>query len=165
MRRKTHDTIRRVTLDVDARKQFNTAVSAMMVLVNDLYTFTDQQEQAPSAQAGAVAREAIEALIVMMSPFAPHTAEELWEQYGQRGTLASALWPAFDPEAAKAEEIVVPVQVNGKVRSRITASPDASDTELETLALADPAVQAHTAGKTIKKVVVARGRLVSVVAA
>jgi leucyl-tRNA synthetase len=164
MRRKTHDTIRRVTFDVDARKQFNTAESAMMELVNDLYAFTDKQEELPSPQAGAVAREALEALIVMMSPFAPHTAEELWEQYGHGKTLSHAVWPIYDAEVARAEQVTIPVQVNGKVRSRVTASPDASDSELETLALADPAIQAHTAGKTIRRVVVAKGRLVSVVA-
>jgi leucyl-tRNA synthetase len=165
LRRKTHDTIRRVTIDLDSRKQFNTAVSAMMELVNDLYAFTERQEEQPAPQAAAVAREAIEALIVMLSPFAPHTAEELWEQYGHAGGLQRAVWPTYDPEIAKAEEIVIPVQVNGKVRSRLTVSPAASDSELESLALADPAVKVHTAGKTIKKVVIAKGRLVSVVVA
>ncbi len=163
LRRKTHDTIRRVTQDLDARKQFNTAVSAMMVLVNDLYAFTDKR--GPSPQAAAVAREAIESVIVMLSPFAPHTAEELWEQYGHVETLQEARWPLYDADVARAEEIVIPVQVNGKVRSRLTVSPAASDAELEGLALADPAVKAHIAGKTVRKVVIARGRLVSVVAA
>ncbi len=163
MRRKTHDTIRRVTADIDARKQMNTAVSAMMELVNDLYLFTDAQRGAATAQGAAVAREAIEALVVLVSPFAPHTAEEIWERYGHTGTLAAARWPAVDDAAARAESIVVPVQVNGKVRGRIEVSPDASDAELERLALADPGVQPHLAGKTVKKVVVAKGRLVSVV--
>jgi leucyl-tRNA synthetase len=163
LRRKTHDTIRRVTVDLDVRKQFNTAVSAMMELVNDLYAFTDKPTAKSSPQAGAVAREAIESLIVMLSPFAPHTAEELWEQYGHRRELINATWPTYDAEAARAEEIVIPVQVNGKVRSRLSVSPSATDAELEGLALADPAVQAHIAGKSVKKVVVAKGRLVSVV--
>ena len=165
LRRKTHDTIRRVTGDLDVRKQFNTAVSAMMELVNDLYVFTEKQEHQPSPDGAAVAREAIEALIVMLSPFAPHTAEELWEAYGHQESLSRAAWPVYDAEAAKAEEIVIPVQVNGKVRSRLTVSPALPDGELEALALADPAVRAHIAGKTVKKVVIARGRLVNVVAA
>ncbi len=162
LRRKTHDTIRRVTLDVDVRKQFNTAISAMMELVNDLYTFTKRQESEPSQQAAVVAREAIEALIVMVSPFAPHTAEELWEQFGHRGGLSATSWPVFDADAAKAEEVVIPVQVNGKVRSRLTVAPHVEDDELERLALADPAVQPYTRGKTVKKVIVAKGRLVSI---
>jgi len=163
LRRKTHETIRRVTGDIDGRKQMNTAVSAMMELVNDLYLFTDAQRTAPTAQGPAVARESIESLVLLLSPFAPHTAEEIWEQYGHEGGLSAARWPLADEAAAKAESIVVPVQVNGKVRGRISASPDASEVELERLALADPAVVPHLAGKTVKKVVVAKGRLVSVV--
>jgi leucyl-tRNA synthetase len=163
LRRKTHDTIRRVTGDIDTRKQMNTAVSAMMELVNDLYLFTDAQREQPSPQGAAVAREAVETLIVLVSPFAPHTAEELWEAYGHAGGLSRAVWPAVDEAAARAESVVVPVQVNGKVRGRLTVDPDTSEAELERLALADPAIQPYLAGKTVKKVVVARGRLVSVV--
>jgi len=89
--------------------------------------------------------------------------EELWEMLGYREGLMKATWPDFDAEAAKAEAIVVPVQVNGKVRSRLTVPAEASEKELERLALADPAVIAHLAGKQVKKVVVAKGRLVSLV--
>jgi leucyl-tRNA synthetase len=163
IRRKTHDTIRRVSVDVDVRKQFNTAISAMMELVNDLYAFTKAQESDPTPGGPLVAREAVEALIVMLSPFAPHTAEELWEQYGHTATLSGARWPDYDPEAAKAEEIVIPVQVNGKVRARVTVPPDVSDADLERTALADPALQPYTRDKTVRKVVIAKGRLVSVV--
>jgi leucyl-tRNA synthetase len=165
LRRKTHDTIRRVSTDLDARKQFNTAISAMMELVNDLYAFTDKHREQPSPQATAVAREAIESLILMLSPFAPHTADELWEQYGHTGGIIKAQWPAFDAEAAKAEEIEIPLQVNGKVRSRLRVPPAIEDAELERLALADVAVQPYIAGKTVKKVVIAKGRLVSIVVA
>jgi leucyl-tRNA synthetase len=163
IRRKTHDTIRRVSLDVDVRKQFNTAISAMMELVNDLYAFTRQQESEATPQAAPVVKEALDALVVMLSPFAPHTAEELWEQSGHAGTLATATWPQYDEEAARAEAVVIPVQVNGKVRTRLTVSPDATDDELERLALADAAVQPYTQGKMVRKVVIAKGRLVSVV--
>ena len=163
MRRKTHDTIRRVTQDIDVRQQMNTAVSAMMELVNELYLFTDKGERSP--QAAKVAREAIEALIVMLSPFSPHTMEELWQMYGHAEGLAGASWPAFDATVAKAEELEIPVQVNGKLRGRVTVAPDIDDQALEALALADPHVQAHIAGKTIRKVVIAKGRLVSVVVA
>jgi leucyl-tRNA synthetase len=161
IRRKTHDTIRRVTIDIEQRQQLNTAVSAMMELVNDLYTFGDAGAAPP--QSVAVVREAIEALIRMLSPFAPHMCEELWEMIGHRDGLMKAVWPEFDAEVAKAEEIVIPVQVNGKVRSRLTVPAESSEKELEQLALADPAVMAHLAGKQVKKVVVAKGRLVSLV--
>jgi leucyl-tRNA synthetase len=161
IRRKTHDTIRRVTVDIEQRQQLNTAVSAMMELVNDLYAFGEADGARP--QSVAVVREAVEALVRMLSPFAPHTCEELWEMLGHRDGLTMARWPEFDADVAKAEEIVVPVQVNGKVRSRLTVPAEASEKELETLALADPAVIAYLAGKQVKKVVVAKGRLVSLV--
>ena len=161
LRRKTHDTIKRVTVDIDQRQQMNTAVSAMMELVNELYAFTDKGQR--SAQAGKVAREAIESLIVMLSPFAPHTMEELWQNYGHADGLAAAQWPSFDADVAKAEELEIPVQVNGKLRGVITVSPSATDAELEKAALAEPHVQAHIAGKTVRKVVVVKSRLVSIV--
>jgi leucyl-tRNA synthetase len=180
LRRKTHDTIRRVTIDIEQRQQLNTAVSALMELVNDLYAFSEHTVTGPPgrarpdedvAHAGeterteaiCVVREAVAALVRMLAPFAPHTAEELWERLDIEGGLSAAEWPAFNADVAKAEEIVVPVQVNGKVRSRLTVAAEASEAELERLALADPAVQSYTNGKTVKKVVVAKGRLVSVV--
>jgi leucyl-tRNA synthetase len=111
----------------------------------------------------AVVREAVDALVLMISPFAPHTAEELWHLLGQPEGLSKASWPAFDPEVAKADELVVPVQINGKVRARLTVPAGLSDDELRERALADVGVQAHTNGKTVRKVVVAKGPLVSLV--
>ena len=176
LRRKTHDTIRRVTADIDERQHLNTAVSALMELVNEAYAFSDQSASGSPAHRGggavataervetlAVMREAVAALVRMLAPFAPHTAEELWERLGHPGGLAVAEWPAFDAGAARHEEIVVPVQVNGKLRGRITVPVDASEDEIRERALADAGVQAHTAGKTVRKVIVARGKLVSVV--
>ncbi|MBI2186066.1 MAG: leucine--tRNA ligase, partial [Acidobacteria bacterium] len=179
VRRKTHETIRRVTVDIEDRQQLNTAVSAMMELVNELYAFSDHTATgAPGRRADedvervgvmerretiCVVREAVEALVRMLAPFAPHTAEEMWQRLDHATNLSVATWPTYDVEVAKAEEIVVPVQINGKVRSRLTVPAEASEQELERLALADPAVQTYTSGKTVKKVVVARGRLVSLV--
>jgi leucyl-tRNA synthetase len=133
----------------------------MMELVNELYAYTEKGER--TAQSGKVAREAIESLIVMLSPFAPHTAEEMWHMLDHPEDLSHARWPAVDPEIAKADEVVVPVQVNGKVRARLTVRAGLSDDELRDAALADGGVRTHTAGKTIRKVVVAKGPLVSVV--
>jgi leucyl-tRNA synthetase len=162
VRRKTHDTIRRVTGDIEQRQQLNTAVSAMMELVNELYTFAAAADAArPETQ--LVMREAVEALVRMLSPFAPHTCEELWEQLGHTDGLIHVAWPEFDAAVAKADEVVIPVQVNGKVRGRLHVAADAGEPELEKAALADPAVAAYTAGKTVVKVVVAKGRLVSIV--
>ena len=107
--------------------------------------------------------ESIEALVLMLSPFAPHMAEELWELLGHADGVVAAGWPAFDPAVAAEEAIVVPVQVNGKVRGRVSVPAGADEAALEAVALAEPNVQVHTAGKTIVKVVVAKGRLVSIV--
>jgi leucyl-tRNA synthetase len=178
MRRKTHDTIRRVTTDLDPRVHLNTAVSGLMELVNELYAFCARTEclrigqhagAAPEVgsveRAGTIAvlKEAIEALVLMISPFAPHMAEELWEMLGHTDGVVAAGWPGFSEEVARAAEIVVPVQVNGKLRARITVPADVSEDRLRELALADPAVIKHLEGKTVKKVVVAGGRLVSIV--
>jgi leucyl-tRNA synthetase len=173
LRRRTHETIRRATVDIVERQQLNTAVSAMMELVNDLYAFSDQSAAgAPGsresagvpvdAETASVVREALEALVRVLAPFAPHTCEELWARLGHADGLQAATWPVFDAEAAKADEIVVPVQVNGKVRARLTVAADASEQVLEALALADPQVAPHVAGRTVAKVVVAKGRLVSI---
>jgi len=175
LRRKTHDTIRRVTSDIEERMHLNTAVSSLMELVNELYSFSEatvhgapRGSEAPAGRVErsetiAVLREAIDALVLMISPFAPHTAEEMWHMLGHVDGLVKASWPSFDPEVAKAQEVVVPVQVNGKVRARITAPADASDDRLRELGLADPAVRGYTDGKKILKVVIGKGPLVSVV--
>jgi leucyl-tRNA synthetase len=146
-----------------------------MELVNELYAFSERTTHgAPSRgeiPAGrverpatvAVLREAIGALVVMISPFAPHMAEELWEMLGHRDGLTTTAWPAFDADVARPEEIVVPVQINGKIRARLTVPAGLPDQALEERAIADPAVQAHLAAKTVRKVVIAKGPLVSIV--
>jgi leucyl-tRNA synthetase len=172
LRRKTHQTIERVGGDLYPRAHLNTAVAALMELVNELYAFTDKigltkqgrlsgVEVPPATR--AVLAESIEALVLMLSPFAPHMAEELWELLGHADGVVAAGWPAFDPAVAAEEAIVVPVQVNGKVRGRVSVPAGADEAALEAAALAEPNVQVHTAGKTIVKVVVAKGRLVSIV--
>ena len=180
LRRKTHETIRRVTLDLDPRVHLNTAVSGLMELVNALYAFcgrpgctlvgadADDPETVGAAvrsETVAVLKESIEALLLMLSPFAPHMAEELWERLEHGGGVAAAGWPQYDEAVARPEQIVVPVQVNGKVRARLSVAVDTTEAELRELALADPQVVKYVGGKTISKVVVVNGRLVSVVTA
>jgi leucyl-tRNA synthetase len=167
LRRKTHETISRVTVDVEQRIHLNTAISALMELVNEMYVFGDAALKMPQVrpQSASAMREAIEALVIMISPFAPHTAEELWEMTGHDAGIAKASWPSFDEGVAKADEIVVPVQVNGKLRSRLTVPADTPEGELRERALADPAVRPHLDGKTIKSVVIVKGKLINVVAA
>jgi leucyl-tRNA synthetase len=178
LRRKTHDTIRRVTQDLDPRVHLNTAISAMMELVNELYAFCAQteclqfgREAQDQARVGtlerpetiAVLKESIEALVRLLSPFAPHMADELWEMLGHPDGVVAAGWPEFDEAVARAEEIVVPVQVNGRVRARVIVPADTPEERLREIALADPQVARHVEGRTVLKVVVAGGRLVNVV--
>jgi leucyl-tRNA synthetase len=179
IRRKTHETIRRISLDLDPRVHLNTAVSGLMELVNELYAFCskpgsallgrdaenlDAVGTAVRPETIAVLKESVEALVRMVSPFAPHMAEELWERLQHTGGVVAAGWPRYDEAVARAEQVVVPVQVNGKVRARLTAAAGASDDELRERALADPQVSKYLAGKAVTKVVVVNGRLVSVVA-
>jgi leucyl-tRNA synthetase len=145
--------------------QFNTPVAALMELSNALYDFKVEPETATDPDVSAI-REAVEALILMLTPFAPHTAEELYSQIvgNADGILANeARFPVYREELAKADEIEIPVQINGKLRSRVLASPDASNEELEKMALADEKVGEWTNGKQIVKVVVVPKRLVNIV--
>ncbi|MEO6212142.1 MAG: leucine--tRNA ligase [Vicinamibacterales bacterium] len=181
LRRKTHETIRRVTFDLDPRVHLNTAVSALMELVNELYAFCSRtsclrvgKDGEAAAAVGAIERagtvavlkEAVEALVLMVSPFAPHMAEELWEMLGHPGGVVAAGWPAFDADVARASEITVPVQVNGKLRARLTTAADVTEEQLRDMAVADPQIAKHLEGRTVRKIVVAGGaenRLVSIV--
>jgi leucyl-tRNA synthetase len=164
LRRKTHQTIKRVEDNFESL-QFNTPVAALMELSNALYDFKIEPEAASESDIFAV-REAVEALILMLTPFAPHAAEELFANIvgNENGILASgARFPEYRAELAKADEIEIPVQINGKLRSRVLASPDAANEELEQLALADPKIKEHADGKQIVKVIVVPKRLVNVV--
>jgi leucyl-tRNA synthetase len=175
MRRQTHVAIKRVTSDIDPRMHLNTAISALMELVNALYAFcelrgirpTGREDEPPSRvdrrETAAVLREAVEALVRLLSPFTPHMCEELWERLGHADGIVAAGWPVSDEAAARADEVEIPVQVNGKLRGRVTVPADAGDAEIEAAALAAPAIQQHLAGRQVVKVIVAKGKLVSVV--
>ena len=162
LRRKTHQTIARVTDDFE-KLDLNTNVAALMELLNALSEFDAEPGKASAAEVFAV-REAIEALVVMLAPFSPHVAEEMWESLGKEGGLVKAApWPVADPELARKEELEIPVQVNGKLRSRVTVAPDISEADLRTIALADGKVQSFIDGHEVVKVIVVPQRLVNVV--
>jgi leucyl-tRNA synthetase len=178
LRRRTHTTIKRVTGDIDPRMHLNTAVSALMEHVNDVYAFVqkarpglrmDEEGTAPGwvedrAETAAVLREAIEALVLLISPFTPHFSEELWERLGHTGGIVAAGWPGFDPRAAAEESIEIPVQINGKVRGRVTVPAGSSEEEVRAAAFSAPGIASYLAGMDVVKVVVApNGRLVSIV--
>jgi len=161
LRRKTHQTIRKVTDDIEKRFRFNTAIAAMMELVNDLYRV---RETAATPGEFAVVKEAVESLLVMLSPFVPHIAQELWETLGHAPSLQTVPWPSYDPALCVDEAVTVVVQVNGKVRGRLSLPADASPEQRREAALACPEAQGYLAGKEIVKVVVPpNGTLVSIV--
>lgn len=162
--RKTHQTIKKVG-DAFESLQFNTPVASLMELANALYEFKAEPETSTATELAAV-HEACRALVTMLAPFAPHTAEELFAVMtgNERGMVANgARFPEYNAALAKADEIEIPVQVNGKLRSRVIASPEATNSDLEALAKADPKVAEHTAGKEIVKIVVVPRRLVNIV--
>ncbi|MDQ6652231.1 MAG: class I tRNA ligase family protein, partial [Acidobacteriota bacterium] len=162
LRRKTHQTIARVTSDFD-ELHLNTIVAALMELFNELSDFNADPGTASHRDVFAV-RQALESLVLMLSPFCPHVAEEMYEGLGHAGGLLnSARWPQADPELARREELEIPIQVNGKLRSRVLASPEVTEDELRTAALNDEKIQAFIKGHDIVKVIVVPQRLVNVV--
>jgi leucyl-tRNA synthetase len=158
--RKLHQTIKRVSDDFRGRWHFNTSVAAIMELVNALYATEDA---AASRLSPAVSMETQRALVLLLAPFAPYLAHELWDKLGQTSNLLRAPWPKYDAALAKEDEIEIPVQVNGKLRSRIVVPADAPQTDVEARALADEKVKTAIAGKTIAKVVFVPGKLVNIV--
>jgi leucyl-tRNA synthetase len=163
LRRKTHQTIVKITSDFD-QLHLNTSVAALMELFNQLADFNADPATASPEDVFAV-REALEALVVMLAPFAPHVAEEMWEGMGHDGGLLHEVpvWPLADPELARREELEIPIQVNGKLRSRVIAAPEVSEEELRALALDDEKVRASIDGREIVKVIVVPRRLVNIV--
>ena len=164
LRQKTHQTIKRVTENFESH-QFNTPVAALMELSNALGDFKVEPGAANQDELFAVT-EALQSLILMLAPYAPHVAEELWEVLtnSEQGMLSSgARFPAVDEDLAKADEIEIPIQVNGKLRSRMLVAPETAQSELEAMALADQKIREHTEGKQIVKIIVVPNRLVNVV--
>ena len=155
----THRTIKKVTEDIQRRNHFNTAISAIMEQVNALYQWKGEK----SGQGGAVFREAVESVLCLLSPFAPHLCEELWERLGMSEPLYRSKWPACRAEALKVDEVFIVVQVNGKVRSRLGVAADAGEEEVRKTALLDDKVQEWIGEKDIKKVVFVPKRLMNLV--
>jgi leucyl-tRNA synthetase len=154
--RKLHQTIRKLTQDFDSRFHFNTSIAALMELTNELYKLE-------AGMSPAVRAEVCGKMVLLLAPFAPFVAEELWEQMGRTGPIFKQPWPAFDDALAKEEGLEIPVQVNGKLRSRISVAHGTPKAEQERLALADEKVRAHLDGKQIVKVVVVPDKLVNIV--
>jgi leucyl-tRNA synthetase len=163
-RRVIHETIVRVTQDIERDQHFNTAVSAVMELVNELHAFEQASlDRVPGGERAALLCEAVETLLLLLAPFCPHIAEELWSQLGHEQSLFRTRWPEADPDALRKAEVTVVVQVDGKVRGRLTVGVDAPAADIQRLALADDRVKTWVAADRIARVVVIPNRLVNIV--
>jgi leucyl-tRNA synthetase len=161
LRRKTHQTIRKVTSDIEDRFHFNTAISAVMELVNALYQLP--RPGLDDRLALSVVREAAETVILLLAPIVPHITEELWELLGRTENLADVAWPDFDPAVASEEVITIVIQINGKVRSRISVPADEEGEQIKALARSDEKIAGQIAGKKIVKEVYVPKKLVNIV--
>jgi leucyl-tRNA synthetase len=159
--RKLHQTIAKITLDFEGRWHFNTCVAAIMELVNEIQSY-DAQLEAGEVPAPVV-RELLRSLVLLLAPFAPYLAAELWEALGEKGSILRAPWPVSDPALAKEDELEIPVQINGKLVNVVRVAVDADAKAIEAAALADEKVRSRTAGKTMAKVIVVPGKLVNLV--
>jgi leucyl-tRNA synthetase len=160
LRQKTHKTIKKVTEDIE-RFHFNTAISAIMELVNEIYVseIKDNAEE-PSRR---VMREAIETVVLLLSPFVPHFAEELWEALGNKDSTIKTPWPHYDPEAIVEEEILIVIQVNGKLRDRMTIPASYGEEEVKAWALKSERIQKLIEGREIRRVILVPNKLVNIV--
>ena len=165
LRRVTHVTIGRVTDDIQTRMQFNTAISAIMEFVNHLYAFRENWVLLKDNSDGArpLVRESFDTLILLLSPFAPHIAEEMRSLLGHKTSIVQVEWPVFNKDLTTTEELLIVIQLNGKVRQRITVSASASQEDIKSLALNDSKIKEQTKGQEIKKVIVVPGKLVNIV--
>jgi len=165
LRRVTHVTIGRVTDDIQTRMQFNTAISAIMEFVNHLYAFRESWVLLKDNSDGArpLVRESFDTLILLLSPFAPHIAEEMRSLLGHKTSIVQVEWPVFNKDLTTTEELLIVVQLNGKVRQRITVSASASQEDIKSLALNDSKIREQTKDQEIKKVIVVPGKLVNIV--
>jgi len=159
--RKLHQTIARITLDFEGRWHFNTCVAAIMELVNEIQA-ADAQLAAGEIPAPVV-REVLRALVLLLAPFAPYLAAELWEELGEEGSILRAPWPVSDSELAKEDQLEIPVQINGKLVTVVRVPADADGKAIEAAALREDKIQLRTAGKTVAKVIVVPGKLVNLV--
>ena len=159
LRRKTHETINKVNDDFGRRNTFNTAIAAVMELLNEVAKHGGTENQSI-----AVRHEALTSAVLLLSPIAPHICHALWQVLGNSESVADASWPSVDEKALVRSTITLVLQVNGKVRGKIEVAADISKQEIEQIALADENVQRFIEGNTIRKIIVVPGRLINIVA-
>ncbi len=155
-----HQTLQRVTGDIDERIHLNTAVAALMEMTNEIYRL---EEQLSGDSDAAALAEALDALVLLLSPFAPHACEQMWNDLGHPKSLVDEPWPTADEAALRESSVEVAVQVNGKLRARVKVPAGASEEAHRQIALDDSGVKTHVDGKTIVKAVIVPGRLINLV--
>jgi len=160
--RRAHQTLRRITNDYERRWHFNTSVAAIMELVNELYAQEPLSGEADAVRP-EVLREVLELLVLMLGPMAPHIAEELWQKLGHAELLARSAWPAYREDLAAEEQSEIVIQINGRLRGKITVERGLEETELASRALGDERIALLVAGKQIRKTVVVPDKLVNIV--
>jgi leucyl-tRNA synthetase len=164
VQRKLHQTIKRVSNDFQGRWHFNTSIAAIMELVNELYLAEERATRSPTeALPNSLLADVQRDLVLLLAPFAPYLAHELWEMLGEKGGLLKAPWPKYDPALAKEDEIEIPVQVNGKLRSVVVVPAGSSEETVRETALADAKIKSAIAGKQIVKKIIVPGKLVNIV--
>ncbi|NLW05205.1 MAG: class I tRNA ligase family protein, partial [Pseudomonadaceae bacterium] len=158
LRRKTHETIKKITDDMGRRITFNTAIAAVMELTNELSRFNELDPLSL-----AIAREGYQALIIMLSPITPHICHKLWQELGNENSVIDAPWPQVDETALTRDSLTMAVSFNGKPRVQLEVPANADKDTIEKLALADEKVQKHLEGKTLRKIIVVPGKLINLV--
>jgi leucyl-tRNA synthetase len=158
LRRLAHQTLTKVADDLGRRHTFNTAIAAVMELMNALTKFTEQSDQAR-----AVRQEVLELVVLMLAPITPHICHVLWTQLGHSNAVIDAAWPEVDSAALKQDKVELMIQVNGKLRSKLMVDVNAQQADIEPLALAEETVQRYIEGKAIRKVILVPGRLINIV--
>lgn len=159
LRRELHRVIKKVTEDLDNNFNFNTAISAVMELVNAMYQHKDKNESVNANLANELTRN----LVLLLAPFTPHITEELWHELGQTDSVHAQQWPVYEEAALVVDEIELAVQVNGKVRDKIVVATSATKEEIEEQAFASDRVKEFTDGKTVAKVIIIPGKICNIV--
>ena len=161
LRLKVNQTIKKVTEDIEERFHFNTAISAIMELVNAAYLFRAEASQSPAA--AGILSKAVKTILILLSPIVPHLCEELWETLGNEGSVQKQPWPEWDPEALTEDEQVIVIQVNGKLRSRMVVGGSIGEEEIKASALNQTRIREWLQGKEVAKVILVPKKLVNIV--
>jgi len=162
LKRKIHQTIKKVTEDLDGGFHFNTAISAVMELVNETYDTLGVRVTGNGLR-DDVLKEAIESIVILLSPFVPHIAEEMWQRLGKKGSILKSKWPAYDKSAIVEDTLTIPIQINGRLRSRVEVPADIKEDALKDIVLVDPKIRSWLASKQVKDIIIVPKKLVNIV--